>query len=140
MTTKITIDTKQWDRNQARLIRKMKNVRPVLDKVADGEVRDAQRRIRSTKMDPDGNPWPAAAYSTIQAGASKGRRGLLYVSGLLYKSFTKKTTRTTMEVKNTQNYAGYHNEGIGQKKRTFLGFSDDSVKRITDLFKKHLRI
>lgn len=113
-----------------------------LSKAADGEIRDAQRRIRTTKMDPDGNSWAPWSYNTLKQRQRRGNTqgGILYRTGFLLRSFAKRVTNRKMEVTNTAPYAKYHQRGTSKMPaRVFLGFSDSSVRRITRLIRNHLR-
>lgn len=134
-------DARKVDKAIAGLRKRSTNSKKVMDVIAKAEVKDARRRIRTTKEGPDGKSWAAWSYSTMKARQRSGTaaRGILYLSGLLYRSFKMITTNKKMEIKNTAGYAGYLQNGTSRMPaRPFLGFGKSSKKRIEKLFKEHI--
>lgn len=143
MTVKIKVDTRKFDHDMSKYRRKLSKSKPVLTKVADGEIKAAQTRIRTSKTDPSGNRWAPWSYATIAQRNRMGTtsRGLLYNTGFLLRSFFKRVTNTKAEVRNTAPYASYLQEGTNRMPaRRFLGISNGSRKRIKTLFRKFLRL
>ena len=141
MSFQFKFDARAVEKKIAGIKKRSTNSKKVMNEIAKAEVKDARRRIRTTKTDPEGRNWKAWSYTTILSRIKDGTaaRGLLYKSGLLYRSFVMKTTNKKMEIKNTADYAGYLQDGTNKMvARPYLGFSKASARRIKKLFKKHL--
>ena len=142
MTVKVKIDNKQFNRKIKQLEKKLKKPKPALNKIAQGEIDDAQKRIRTTKTSPKGVRWAAWSYETLKQRTQNGtvNRGLLYVTGLLLKSFFKRVSNDKAEVRNNAPYADYLQKGTRKMPaRPYLGRSNDSIKRIKQVFRDYLR-
>lgn len=86
-------------------------------------------RIRTrflAEEDTDGNPWvPSAAGAARRA---RGGTGTLFDTGTLFHSIQAYTAGPdSREIGTDVPYGGYHQYGIGQVKREFLGVSDDDA-------------
>jgi len=141
MSLSFKFDARAVEKAIAKKRKRTTNSKKVLDQIADQEIKDARRRIRTTKVTPEGLPWAPWSYATIRQRLREGNiaRGLLYKSGMLYRSFKKKVTNKKFEITNTADYSRYLQSGTNKMPaRPFLGFSHNSVRRIAKLFNKQL--
>ena len=141
MSFSFKYDARSVEKAIAKKRKRTTNSKRTMDKIADAEIKDARKRIRTTKQDPDGRSWKPWSYATIKARASSGSiaRGILYKTGLLYRSFIKRTTNKKMEIRNTVGYAPYLQKGTrNMPARPFLGFGKKSMKRIRKLLEKQI--
>jgi phage gpG-like protein len=107
-------------------------------------------RIRTrflAETDPDGVPWkPSKAAMKRRSGGYKRKgifysgTGTLFESGRLFRSIQlwgdgDKSRKISTDVP----YAGYHNFGIGQEKRTFMGASEEDTLLCERLVVKRIK-
>lgn len=129
---RVNVDTKAIDKAVRNLTKGIKKPRPAFDKIADNEIRKAQYRIRTSKMDPEGRPWIPRKYP------SKG--SLMYVTGVLHNSFKKMVNNWRVIITNTAHYAKYHQNGTWKlPRRQFLGWGRDSNRDVTQIFIDYLK-
>jgi len=113
--------------------KQVKDVKKVLRKVGQDEIKDAQHRIRTTKTDPDGKAWRPWAYSTLKQRNREGTTGggLLYKSGQMWRSFTSSVANNVLTITNKAKQSGYLQFGTpDMPARQFLGWSESSRKRL----------
>ena len=116
---------------------KVKQSQGALRKVGEEEIREAQKRIKTSKMTPDGTPWTPWAQSTREARIKDGDAGLglLYRSGNLHNSFQLEINTKQVIVKNVAPYAAYLQEGTANMPaRPYFGWSDKSKQNIQTIF------
>lgn len=136
------VDTRDVDRVLKLGIKLHKNSRKFLALVGRNEINMSRNRIRTTKKDPDGRRWQSWAPATADSRRKKGTasRGLLFDGGYLYNHFTSHATRNRVTVSNRAPYASYLQNGTSRMPaRPFMGWSDDSVKGIRNIYRKHLK-
>lgn len=143
---KVTVDDKKARRQIRKLRKSVKDMRPAFNQVADQEIKNAQYRIRTSKMTPDGKQWQPWAYSTMKQRVREGNvsKGLLFKTGMLLNKFFKKVTSARLTISNKAPYARYLQEGTSRMPaRPFLGWGKETVKQsektLLDYFKKALR-
>lgn len=88
---------------------KIKNTKPVLFKIAQDMVKEAQMNFRNTQ-DPDGNEWQALSKATI-AQRRKGSSKPLIDTGTLRRSIQGTATNTLAMVGTNLKYAAIHQFG-----------------------------
>lgn len=93
----------------------------------------AQRRIRSTKSDPDGRPWPARKGAR-KKGYISGSSLLLVDTKTLLRSIRKARKAASLyDIGTDVSYAPIHQKGTAKiPKREFLGVGKDDVGPIKD--------
>ena len=103
---------------------------PWLKHVAVAERKKVQARIRTLKVDPDGERWAPWEKSTESHRRAKGntRRGLLYDEGLLLASIISSSTATSAEISTATPYAPFLQAGTAHMThREFMGWGDVSL-------------
>lgn len=90
--------------------------RPLARSIANALAEIAERRVRTTKIAPDGTPW--APWADSYARTRSGQHSLLMDTRELVDSFEPYVSRAgqVAGVKNTADHAGYV-----QAEREFLG-------------------
>lgn len=136
------VDTRDVNRVLKKGISLTKNPRRFLNEVGRNEINMSRRRIRTTKMDPNGRswaPWSAAtARSRSRRGTSAG--GLLHETGKLHNSFDSHATNRTITITNRAPYATYLQNGTrNMPARAFLGWGRESISNIRKVFRKHMK-
>lgn len=138
---KFKFDDKQVKRALRKVDKAVSNVKPAMKEIADKEIRNAQNRIRMKKTDPEGRPWRPWSYATMQNRIKQGNagRGLLYVSGLLARSFNKDVSGNELSISNDAPYAEYLQEGTrNMPARPFLGWGKKSMADAEKIVLKYL--
>lgn len=122
------------------------NTTEVLDEAAAIMLNRIRGRFLEAK-DPDGNMWPASQGAKDRAtplGQTVGTKtyldGLtLFRSGKLFHSIKAgKPSNSSRSIYTNISYGKYHNDGLGQVKRVFLGFSTQDVDILFKLAQKRL--
>lgn len=122
------------------------NTTEVLDQAAAIILNRVRSRFLEAK-DPEGVMWPASQGAKDRAsplgqtvGAKTYLDGLtLFRSGKLFHSIKAgKPSKNSRSIFTNVIYAKAHNEGIGQVKRVFLGFSTGDVDILFKLAQKRL--
>lgn len=142
MSVTAKLDTRQVDRRMRRLHGQLRTKGRAMKQIGRIELQEAQNRVRQSKVSPDMVPWQRWSYSTMISRVRDGSagKGLLYLSGLLLKSFKMKASATAMSITNTAPYAGFLQEGTSNMPaRPFLGFGRAAMKRIEKVLMKHLK-
>lgn len=118
----------------------------VLDEAA-ASLLDRNRKRFRRRVDPDEIPWlPSKAGEKRMRGGftyHNGRRytgtGTLFESGTLFHSIQLfAATENTREIGTDVAYAKYHQEGIGQVPRPFLGISKSDETVFEKIVMRHL--
>lgn len=142
---KMKVDDREVKRALRKVQKNLNNTAPLLRKIGDDQIKEAQYRIRTSKTTPDGTPWRPWAYSTLQSRLRDGSasKGLLFKTGMLLNSFFKKVSRKTLTISNKAPYASYLQNGTSKMpSRPFLGWGKRSKSVETALvtyFKKVLK-
>ena len=135
----IKFDDRKVQRALKKVQRELRNPKKLLNMVGEREIKKAEERIRSSKVDPQGIQWKPWAYATLIQRAREGNvsQGILYRTGNLLRSFYYRATRNTVEISNRAKYAKYLQLGTNQMpKREFMGWGKDSFKTLPVAFKR----
>jgi phage virion morphogenesis protein len=86
---------------------------------------------------PDGEKWPVSDAARKREKSGRGG-GTLYDTGRLWLSIQEYRTKggAATRIGTDVPYAVYHQNGVGQLKREFLGFSDEDVELAAAIAKK----
>jgi phage virion morphogenesis protein len=125
-----------------KLLRRLSDTRPLLQKIGDHLVASSKARIRTTKTSPDGTPWEPWAQSTREARTKAGTAGsgLLYETGTLFRSIQATITRNRASVETSVPYAIYLQQGTpNMPARPFLGISESDQVAIRRFVELHLQ-
>lgn len=121
---------------------RMKNLRAPLTQIGQRLVESTRRRIKTTKVDADGNAWAAWAPETLLARQRRGTigDGLLYETGRLYRSISARINARSVTVNSSAPYARYHQLGTTKlPARPFIGLSKQDVRVATTIMNSHIR-
>jgi phage gpG-like protein len=108
-------------------------------------------RIRGRFMNttaPDGSIWPVSKGAIKRASAQGQNVGgrnykdgkTLFMSGALFHSIEPvRYTALKRAIKSDVPYASYHNEGVGEKQRVFLGWNQEDADILMLLVKQRIQ-
>lgn len=139
---KATLDLRKYNADMKKYKRRLKNMRPILNKIGSQQVDAAKKRIKSTKINPEGQRWAPWSYATLAGRIRTGKvaGGLLYLSGRLYRSFKISVSRVRLKITNTAPYSIYLQEGTNNMPaRSFLGLVDGDKKKISNIILKWIK-
>lgn len=90
------------------------------------------------EKDPEGVPWKASKAALKRRIG--GGTGTLFNTGRLFRSIQlASSTGNQRFIGSDVPYGRFHNEGIGQEKRVFLGFSTEDAEIAQKLVLKRLK-
>lgn len=98
-------------------------------------------RIRGRFLDtknPDGTTWPESEASKRRKKSGRDGKTLFNTGKLFHSIQPRKPSKYSRSIYTDKPYASYHNEGVGQVKRIFLGFSEGDVNVLLLLVKRRL--
>ena len=126
------------------LLAKLKDTGPALQEIGQKAVESTQRRIRDTKISPDGSQFAPWSYATALARQKDGtsNRGILFKTGNLLNSITFQVTgnQVTIGADQSAPYARFLQEGtMKMPARPFVGFSTEDLNMIRQVLRTHLR-
>lgn len=119
-----------------KLISQMQNPAPLLDIIGKLLKASTEKRITTTKLDPQGRAWKPWSFATFLARSKKGNagRGLLYDSGNLARniSYTVQGQQVLVGVNaGAAPYARFLQSGTpNMPARPFVGISADDNQAI----------
>jgi phage gpG-like protein len=107
-------------------------------------------RIRARFLNtesPDGGIWPVS-QAAVKRASPEGQTvnghnykdgKTLFMSGALFHSIQPvKISPLKRAIRSDMSYASYHNEGIGQVQRTFLGWNQEDADILMDLVRQRI--
>lgn len=113
-----------------------------LNAIARREVEETRRRIKTTKVGPDGSPWSPWKNSTLRARIRRGTvaGGILYETGRLWRSIQGRLVNTTIRISANAPYARYLQHGtFKMAARPFLGWSTQRIREIKAFIAKEIK-
>lgn len=121
---------------------KLKALNAALDpeEIADECEAIILNRIRTRFLDEEGpnGPWPQSKAAAKRR--AKGGTGTLFDTGLLFHSIqASRGADGERFFQSDVPYGRYHQDGIGQEKRVFLGFNDDDIDVVKRLIAKRIK-
>lgn len=122
-------------------LKKLQN-RKFLNTIARQQQEEVRRRIRTTKVDPDGVPWAPWSAATLKARTRRGTvaTGLLYETGKLWRSIRSFVVNTSIRITADVPYARYLQQGtLRMPARPFLGWSEQTIRKIKSFIAKEIK-
>lgn len=102
------------------------------------EIEETRKRIETTKVTPDGQPWAPWALSTRKLRAKTGGT-LLNVTGRLARSFYSIVTDRMAIIRSAAPYFKYLQEGTPKMPaRPMLGWSQKTINKVMAEIKRKL--
>lgn len=134
------VDGIQQVRNRFKMIERAPQ--KVLKQIADDQVRETQNRIRTTKLNPQGQTWAPWSMATLRQRQRDGSaaRGLLFKTGQLWQSIQYRISEKTLTIFSNIGYARYLQEGtMRMPARPFLGWSQQALNSIKQKMKDAIK-
>lgn len=129
----ITIEVRgqQALENRLRILARALDPVPILDQSAAILLARIRKRFLE-ETDPDGIKWQPSKAAQRRAATNRGG-GTLFDTGKLFRSIqlyapTEPNSRT---IGSDVEYGVYHQIGLGQIRRSFLGFNDEDADIVT---------
>jgi phage virion morphogenesis protein len=113
------------------------DLEPTLDEAA-AILLDKMRKRFLAQVDPDGVPWKPSLAAQIRA--KKGiDGGTLFASGTLFNSIQLYTEGPgTRAIGTDVPYGIFHQFGLGQVQRVFVGFSEEDANLVTLMIQQRI--
>lgn len=143
-------DVAKLSSNLNRIVRQAENLVPAMETIGEYMVRSTQNRILRSKTSPEGDRWARLSELTTSL---KGHDQPLFHSGRLAESIkVKNVSNRGVTIYSSAPYAGYMQSGVRKVKgkyrskkpapqipaRPFMGFSQENLKRISQILRKHV--
>lgn len=121
---------------------RMRDMRPVMDRIGTYAGNKALLAIMDEKDDPEGQPWSEWQPSTRAQREAKGnaKYGLLWDSGGLLASIRVQAGLRQVTVSSDKPYAKFLHDGTSKMAaRAFLGWSDEDIEYAEQLIALHVQ-
>jgi phage virion morphogenesis protein len=139
MSIKLTFDKQEFEQQITKIRKNWEFDAKFYKDVANVILQDTKKRIKTTKVDPEGVAWKPWAEGTRKAREKKGTAalGLLFDSGALHNSFNYVIKKNGFELVSKSPYMAYlHNGTDHMPARKILGISKEAIadiKKIIEL-------